>query len=314
MKILVQAIRKIALDKSIPLNQILYNKNKDNTFTLLDTSNRDLFKLNPNGIMSRCQFDQGILEETFREGIFGDVSKIIEELYEEKFGGRKLVNIFKNVNDKIDVNDFKNELKSMLKNKFPNMSGEIDVFVDNNGREFFRKFKLKFIQDKQKLEQDLGRGNGKGKSKNSKGIFMNMPRRPTAQARKVIVHKSQKYEYDIKSDDLFIGHDKKEELNTENEYREPIAYVIAYEYTNYSKSGEWVKIDPAPLYGYNIFTLNKVEELKSLELLQPYDGGDTIYLYENMRDNGDMGKLIDIIEIIELKPGVAKKIAEKLEI
>lgn len=193
MKTLAQAVKKISLDKSLSPDQILFNKKSHNTYMILDTANRDTYILHA-GMLAHCQFDQDVLTETFDQGIFGDVSKLIDEIYETKFGGRKLLDLFKSVNDKMDVNGFKNELKNLLSQKYPSMTNEIQVFVENNGKELFRKFRVKFVNDKGKLEGDLGQGKGKGgkgKSKDSKGIFLSMPPRPMAGgSKKVMVKKS----------------------------------------------------------------------------------------------------------------------------
>lgn len=210
MKTLTKAIKKISISQSVPVNKIFYRQNADHTYTLLDTAHKRIYRL-CNNELSAMPFDEEVFSSTFDQGLFGDVDQLIEDLYEEKFGGRKLVNIFRSVNDKIDVDDFKNELSSMLSAKYPNMAGEIEVFVDNNGRDLFRKFKVKFIQDKGKLESDLG--NGKGKSKDSKGIFMNMPARPAGKSRKVMVTKSQYKPEDFTADDLFLEQDRQDELN-----------------------------------------------------------------------------------------------------
>ena len=66
------------------------------------------------------------------------------------------------------------------------MVGEIDVFVNSNGRDLYRKFRLKFITNREKIKKDFGKGGtggkgkNKGKSKDSKGIYINPPPRPAS--------------------------------------------------------------------------------------------------------------------------------------
>jgi len=208
MKTIAQAIKKISLEKSIIPSQILYKKNKDNTYTLLDTVNKDIYSLHA-GMLSRSEFNQGLLEETVNQGIFGDLHDLVKRIYQSKFV--RPVDLFKKRNEKMDVQDFAGDVKEFLNMEYPNMQNEVDIFVNQNGKELYRIFRSELISNKKKFESDIGKskGNGKGKSQDSKGIFINMPSRPAMAAKKVEVEHIEK---DINVDDSFIGQDKMDEL------------------------------------------------------------------------------------------------------
>ena len=177
MKKLAQAIRKISLAQGISPNSVLY-KEDENGYTLVDTVNKEIYALQDD-LLAKAQFDMGTFTEVVDGNLFGDVGQIIEEMFKSKFP--KMLDLFNRKADKMDIGEFQEELKQLLKNKHSGMEAEIESFVDQNGRELFRKFRIKLIKDKKKLEESVGRGTGKGgkgKSKDSKGIYLNMPNRP----------------------------------------------------------------------------------------------------------------------------------------
>lgn len=187
MKKIAQAIRKISISQGIPIDSILYKRDK-NRYILVDTVNKEIYALQDD-LLAKAQFDQENFTDVVESNLFGDVRQIVEEMFQSKFP--KMLDLFSRKADKMDIGEFQEELKNLLKNKHNNMESEIEVFVDKNGRELFRKFRVKLIQNKKKLEESVGRGTkGKGKSKDSKGIYLNMPSRP-ASAKEILVKKSQ---------------------------------------------------------------------------------------------------------------------------
>lgn len=173
---LANAAKKIVVENSLSFDDIRLYRDNSKEYVLDLVNKRAYLVLDDNIVLSQVSQDYAFNNDTYN-AISSCVEEILDKIYTEKFP--TLLDLFKKKNDKLDVKEFEEELKKSLAERFINATEIIDCFISDKGRDLFRKFRLKFMKDKSKTQENVGKSpSGNGKSKDSKSIYIAPPPRP----------------------------------------------------------------------------------------------------------------------------------------